>query len=195
MISTIRLSNTMGWIFGLTALVMASFAHGETDLIPPAGPHGRLSGIAVFHDADTLVIDGKKIRLSYVDAPELDQVCQYRGHPWKCGVDARDAVIALVDDRPVVCNLRSFQNVYSRWDAICYTSEGIEINAWSVQNGWTRAYPGYATRRYFVLEEAAKSAKLNLWQPNAYAQPPWEYRQQRCTGLQARSEFCRNRPQ
>ena len=63
----------------------------------PAAPLGRadeanhvsapISAVRVI-DGDTLAVNGRVIRLSGIDAPEIGQTCDHNGHPWSCGVTA-----------------------------------------------------------------------------------------------------------
>ena len=39
-------------------------------------------------DGDTLAVNGRVIRLSGIDAPEIGQTCDHNGHPWSCGMTA-----------------------------------------------------------------------------------------------------------
>ena len=53
----------------------------------------EISGMPTITDADTVVIDGKSIRLLGIDAPESDQICLDKNSEFvKCGIEARDAL-------------------------------------------------------------------------------------------------------
>jgi endonuclease YncB( thermonuclease family) len=57
--------------------------------------------VAALTDADTVVIDGKSIRL-VVDAPESVQICLDKNSEYlNCGIEARDALVKqfVPDDR------------------------------------------------------------------------------------------------
>src|SRR5262245_60918266 len=53
-------------------------------------------GMARVVDGDTLVLDGERLRLQGIDAPELDQTCVVGDHVLPCGRRARDALARLV---------------------------------------------------------------------------------------------------
>ena len=57
-------------------------------------------------DADTVVINGEKIRFKHVDAPETKQVCQDGdGYDYQCGEVATEALRQKIGDRPIRCDL------------------------------------------------------------------------------------------
>ena len=44
-----------------------------------------VSGVARVTDGDTIKIEGIKIRLHGIDAPERKQTCEKNGGVWRCG--------------------------------------------------------------------------------------------------------------
>lgn len=56
-------------------LVVTRLDHARQEMV---------SGSVKVIDGDTLVLDGKRIRLVGIDAPELRQVCQRDNQPWPC---------------------------------------------------------------------------------------------------------------
>src|SRR4030081_1611138 len=70
-------------------------------------------------DADTVYAGPTKIRLSGIDAPEMDQVCiDASGKRWNCGIDAKEKLQAFTGDRPWLCEL-SGTDVYKRYLGSC----------------------------------------------------------------------------
>ena len=91
-------------------LVMAS-ARAET-----------LTGSVEAIDGDTLKVGGKVVRLAGIDAPDIDQTCQFNGQDVNCGEIARDALLDLITATDVICEIRSddtatpaTSHLYVRW--------------------------------------------------------------------------------
>jgi endonuclease YncB( thermonuclease family) len=64
----------------------------------------ELIGVPTITDGDTVIINGTKIMLLDMDAPETDQFClDAQGRPWTCGVDAREALKARVKADEWLC--------------------------------------------------------------------------------------------
>ncbi len=55
-----------------------------------------VAGPARVIDGDTLGIQGQRIRLHGIDAPESRQLCRLNGKPWQCGKDAANALAAAL---------------------------------------------------------------------------------------------------
>ena len=62
-----------------------------------------VTGPARVIDGDTLEIQGQRIRLHGIDAPESRQLCFIDGKPWQCGKDAANALAGKIASRPVTC--------------------------------------------------------------------------------------------
>jgi endonuclease YncB( thermonuclease family) len=57
----------------------------------PQSSKAALTGVAHIVDGDTITINGTRIRLEGIDAPETDQIClDGKGKQWTCGISARD---------------------------------------------------------------------------------------------------------
>lgn len=121
------------------------------------GPSVRVTGSVRVVDGDTLVQDGRRIRLSDMDAPELDQTCHAAdGTPYRCGEVARAALRRLVEAGPVTCEVAG-QDRYGRGLARCTVGE-IDLGRDLVGRGLAVAYGGYRAE-----ERAARSHALGLW--------------------------------
>jgi len=139
------------------------------------GGHADLAGLAKVVDGDTLVINGTRVRLEGIDAPEAGQTCKRRllGF-WACGTEATSALAHLVQDKQVRCEPRGLDK-YGRTLAVCFLDQQ-DVNAWMVRQGLAWAFIKYSTS--YVKEEAeAKSLRIGVWQGEAT--PPWEYREHR----------------
>jgi len=135
----------------------------------------NLVGVAKVVDGDTLVINGTRIRLEGIDAPEAGQTCKRRLlGAWACGAEATNALAHLVQDKQVRCEPRGLDK-YGRTLAVCFLDQQ-DVNAWMVRQGLAWAFIKYSTS--YVKEEAeAKSLRIGVWQGEAT--PPWEYREHR----------------
>ena len=135
----------------------------------------ELAGTASVIDGDTIDIDGKRVRLEGIDAPETAQVCRRaNGGEWYCGRAAADALAQLVGTRRVTCRDEGTDK-YDRVLGVCSVA-GVDINAELVRRGYAWAFVKYSER--YVKEEAeAKAAAAGIWQGEA--EPAWIYRQNR----------------
>ena len=117
----------------------------------------EIVGIAAVVDGDSLVIDGERIRLEGIDAPERDQTCERDGKDWPCGRESERRLKALIGGRIVRC-IGSGYDRFDRLLAVCRVGD-TDINAAQVRAGWALAYGGYD------LEEAeAEADRLGVWQ-------------------------------
>ena len=124
-------------------------------------------------DGDTLEIDGQRIRLHGIDAPEGRQPCYRDGKPWRCGEGAANALAGKIDRRPVTCKERG-QDRYGRTVAVCY-ADGEDLNAWMVAQGLALAYRRYSLD-YVDQEAGARAARRGVW--TTTFERPWEWRRQ-----------------
>ena len=148
--------------------------------VGPAAP--SVEGPARVIDGDTIEVQGVKVRLEGIDAPETDQTCNkppsllrtFGLGTWKCGQEATQHVARLVRDRTVRCDSRG-TDAYGRMLGICVV-EGLEINADVVRQGLAWAFVKYS-QRYVEIEAEARAAKRGIWQ--AETKPAWVWRAER----------------
>lgn len=129
----------------------------------PAQPQSGdiIVGVAVATDGDTLVIDGKRIRLWGVDAFEAEQRCPgANGASWGCGGVATRAVQEIVEDTQTICVKRDV-DTYGRIVAICRAG-GVDIAAAIVVRGLGVAYTRYSSD-YVPEEQVARSQRAGAW--------------------------------
>lgn len=115
-------------------------------------------------DADSLVVMGREIRLSGIDAPEWGQPCTRPGpdgkpQAWYPGQQAAAWLKSWLAERPVSCAREAIDR-YKRVVATCYVG-GEDIGARLVAEGWALAYTRYSPR-YVPLEEEARAARRGL---------------------------------
>ncbi len=147
---------------------------GDAPAVQNAASDGisTLAGPAQVVDGDTIDINGQRIRLEGIDAPETAQTCSTaRGTAWACGRAATKTLAALVAGADVACDSRGADK-YGRLLGICYAN-GRDINAAMVQAGMAWAFIKYSTT-YVSEEGAARLANAGIWQGPSEA--PWDFR-------------------
>ncbi|MTI42683.1 endonuclease YncB(thermonuclease family) [Roseibium hamelinense] len=136
--------------------------------LPPA--YGAQSLRVV--DGDTLELDGEKIRLAGIDAPELGQTClTLTGTPWRCGQSAKKQLQKLAKTGPVECR-GAERDAYGRRIATCF-SGGRDLNAALVRSGYAFAFVKYDST-YEADEQLARQSGAGVWA--GVAEAPWDYR-------------------
>lgn len=148
----------------LTALLLTA---------PTGALAGRIiRGVPQVTDGDSLRIDGVRVRLHGIDAPESGQRClDAEGAAWRCGRAATRALRARIDGGSVRCR-RVGADSYGRTVARC-SLRGRDLNAWMVKQGWAVAYRRYSTR-YVRHERRARRASRGVWAGPMVM--PWQWR-------------------
>lgn len=137
-------------------------------------PGAPIVGNALVADGDTLTINGTRIRLIDIDAPELDQMCtDAQGRDWPCGRLASSQLRSRVRGHDLRCQPKSIDK-YGRTLATCTLPDGTDVNAWMVQQGLA-VTSGFANV-YGAQQDEAKSARRGLW--SGSFTPPREWRHQ-----------------
>ena len=132
------------------------------------------SGKAFIIDGDTLKINGTKIRLVGVDAPEISQKCKTHGHVENCGEIVKLRLVQATSNKDTVCYSHG-KDFYGRVLAECYI-EDININKWLLREGLAVYYYSKDFKSYKILETLAKEEKVGLW--DSEFQNPKDYRKQ-----------------
>lgn len=140
--------------------------------LPSATVAQSIAGNAAASDGDSLIVDGQKVRLFGIDAPELSQTCQRDGEAWACGKAAQQQLAALVMTSPVQCRRVSTDH-YGRVVAVCHAGSE-DLNRAMVENGWAIAYREYSLD-YEREETQAKIHGLGIW--SSTFQRPSDFRQ------------------
>ncbi len=140
-------------IAGIALLVLAALVAAWLDPLPP-----RFSGTARASDGDSLVLQGDRVRLLAIDAPELDQICwDAVGGEWRCGRAAREELSGRLAAGPVECQPQGTDK-YGRTLARCSVA-GADLGAHMVTRGLALATEGYGAE-----EASARRDRLGLWQ-------------------------------
>ena len=133
-----------------------------------------LKGAPRVIDGDTIELAGERVRFQGIDAPESAQSCRdFHGSEYLCGLDATDALKALIFDGPVTCEIEPERDRYGRALGVCYADDGTDLSGWLVRHGLALAYRRYSDL-YIVAEEQARADRLGL-HGGDYV-PPWDWR-------------------
>lgn len=133
-----------------------------------------ITGMAQVADGDTLRVDGIRIRLSGVDAPELSQRCGSGSQAVACGTMAAQWLRERVEGRALTCTVVDSDR-YGRSVAVCRTG-GRDIGSDLVEAGWATAYRRYSLA-YVREEDRARYARRGIWRLGF--EQPAQYRQER----------------
>lgn len=142
------------------------------DILRSEQARDQVAGLARVIDGDTLDIDGTRIRMFGIDAPEGRQTCRRDRSDWACGEASTDALMGAVHPWEVRCEARDTDR-YGRVVAECWTGDR-NLNAWMVAQGYAVAYRQYGGDIYDAEEQAAKDAKRGVW--SSRFDMPWDWR-------------------
>ncbi|MDX2004631.1 MAG: excalibur calcium-binding domain-containing protein [Meiothermus sp.] len=151
-------------VWFLLALFVSGVAYGQRMYI----------GVASVVDGDTLEIQGTRIRLSGLDAPEAAQLCvNSQGQRFRCGAQVANALAAFLARRTVTCRQRGTDR-YGRVLATCVVAPaGETVGGWLVSKGYAFIDPRFASD-YRTRQVQASRSRAGLWAGRF--QNPWEWR-------------------
>ena len=140
----------------------------------------KIEGVPSVTDGDTIKINGNKIRLFGIDAPEVKQSCKkpyisfsfyslYK--KYNCGVISTEKLRDKISNKKISC-LISNKDRYGRFVGECFYKK-LNLNSWMVKNGYAVAYLKYS-KKFVAQENQAKKNKLGIWQGPFIN--PWEWR-------------------
>lgn len=109
------------------------------------------SGTPAIIDGDTLRLEGERLRLIGIDAPE-------RG--WPGGAEATAALRRLLGTGTIECGWGGRRDRYRRPLVVCLTPDGRDAGEEMVKLGWARARYG---RYYIRAEYAARRSRKGMW--------------------------------
>ena len=130
-----------------------------------------VTGSVQITDGDTVKIDGIRIRLHGIAAPEKNQLCEKAGQLWSCGRESTEILTKFIDDQLVTC-IGDRTDRYKRLIAVCYVDE-TDLNATMVDAGMALAYRKYSLD-YVVNEAKARNTRIGMWAGNFI--DPWDWR-------------------
>jgi endonuclease YncB( thermonuclease family) len=129
-------------------------------LCGPAAAAGTISGPATVVDGDTIEVQGSRIHLYGIDAPETAQSCETaKGREYRCGREAAQALGARIAGVVVTCERR--ESAAGRVSGICH-AQGEDLSAWMVGQGYALASRHVSTA-YVRLEGQAWATRRGIW--------------------------------
>jgi len=171
-------SATGRWLLALVVLIGALAVTAVQRW--SADSQSPIAGRAFVIDGDTLTIEGTRIRLVDVDAPELDQHCTDGDHKsWPCGRAAANELQALIRSQLLTCRRRGIDQ-YHRVLAVCRLPDNTDINGWLVQNGWALLYG--SNGNYRREQDEAKANRHGIWSGTFISPRQWRDQHPRSDG-------------
>jgi endonuclease YncB( thermonuclease family) len=154
-----------GLIKTLLTLIIVYYLGGEFAGKWTRGNRGQadrnLAGTARIVDGDTLDLDGEKLRLQGIDAPEMAQSCEADNRPVKCGKLAAEHLEDLIGSQALNCAVEG-RDRYGRGLARCEAGSR-DIAEAMTKDGWAIADRRYSKGRYDAAEAAARAGRRGIW--------------------------------
>ena len=122
-------------------------------------------------DGDTIKINGKKIRFSGIDTPELKQTCIKDSEKNSCGLTAKQILIDKIAKNKVKC-IKEGKDRYKRILAECFVNNE-SLSRYLVRSGYAFAYRKYS-KKFIIDEDYARVNKLGMW--SMEFEYPWDFR-------------------
>ena len=137
-----------------------------------------VTGNAKVLQADQIAIDGARISIFGIDAPDPDQdrECSTGRRFFGCYSNAKRQLEILVDEGPVTCTPTGERNFVGFPYMTCKTASGADIGYSMVQSGWAFAFLPQSDV-YVETENEAREAQRGIWQPTILFTLPWEWRE------------------
>jgi endonuclease YncB( thermonuclease family) len=126
-----------------------------------AAAAGTVSGPATVIDGDTIEVQGTRIHLYGIDAPETAQSCETaKGLEYRCGREAAQALRARIGGDTVTCDRREGAAA-GRVTGLCHV-RGEDLSAWMVGQGLALA-SRHVTAAYVRQEGHAWATRRGIW--------------------------------
>ena len=121
-----------------------------TNNLPAMPRNMTLSGKAYIIDGDTIVIQGIKVRLAGIDAPEINM-------PW--GQKSKWAMVAICKGQIVTAELDG-ERSFDRLVGTCFLPDRRDIGAELIKQGLALDLPEFSSGKYRHLEPDGARRKL-----------------------------------
>lgn len=140
--------SAFGLFFVATGPAREAVSMGEA-FPPAAAPTNRFDCTVIgVHDGDGPIhcAEGPKIRLHAIAAREIDESCR-RGHPCPnaTGATAKEALQRLAFGKILTCEATGTS--YGRVTALCWNSNGVELNCAMVRGGYALRWDKFDRQR------------------------------------------------
>lgn len=126
-----------------------------------------IRGLAKVEDGDTIWVGIHKVRLYGIEALEEDQPCTKDNERQNCAERSIQALTRLVEGHTIKCLFDIGKRgepimSYNRYLAVCYLSNGAELNRMLVRDGWVISDRSPKGEIYREDEEYAAKHKLGI---------------------------------
>lgn len=160
-----------------TYWIFSEYQESPKPLIDSDSQLSNLSGFAKVIDGDTIIINKNRIRLNYIDAPEVKQKCLDKNYfEYKCGETSTSFLKKLVEGKNLQCSFEK-KDIYNRYLAVCEFDD-VNVNYEMVKNGMAVIYNlKEADEELKSLERKAQKQKIGIWQGSF--EEPKEFRKKK----------------
>jgi endonuclease YncB( thermonuclease family) len=133
-------------------------------------------GVAEPLQADQIKIDGARISLFGIDAPDpdMDRFCRANGALFGCYANAVRGLVILIDEGPFECTPTGEFNYIGFPYMIC-TVNGKDVAESLIRSGLAYAFLPQSDV-YLEAQKAAQAEGIGIWQPGISVRLPWEHR-------------------
>lgn len=128
-------------------------------------PHRVSTSDAI--DGDTLVLGRRRVRIAYIDAPELGQPV-IGADGYDAGEVSKDACFAMIDGQKLKLKVID-RDIYGRDVAEVRTAD-VNLGLEMVRMGLARALDD-APEAYHDAEATARKGKIGLWADGGFTDP------------------------
>lgn len=135
-------------------------------------PPPVIKGRATVVNGDTLKMNGRRVRLFGIEAPDMDQLCASKtGASYNCGQVAARNLKKIISSSPLECKIKE-QDAEGNVIAACSNGQ-YDLGVAMVASGWAVAYRKFS-QVYVPYENQAQAKKAGLWAGRFYM--PWDWR-------------------